>query len=98
MSLQRRAAKRDGNEAGIVAALRQVGATVQHLSEEDCPDLLVGFRSTTFLLEVKSGANDLTPGQARWFLEWRGGVCRPVWNVQDALEVIGATKVLKGVA
>ena len=90
MSLLRRNPKRDGNEAAIVAALRQVGAIVQRLSDPNVPDLLVGYHGLTVLLEVKSGANDLSELQARWMLEWRGGPCRTVYNVQDALEAIGA--------
>jgi hypothetical protein len=97
VSLHRHAAKRDGNEPGIVLALRQVGATVQRLSGENVPDLLVGFRGATYLLEVKSADRDLSDGQTRWMLEWRGGPCRPVWTVQDALEVVGALEVTKGV-
>jgi hypothetical protein len=88
--LHRRAARRDANEAKIVAALRQVGATVERLSIEDVPDLLVGFRGETYLLEVKSGHGDLRPGQIRWLTAWRGGKARPVWSVLEALQFVGA--------
>ena len=48
----RRAAKRDISEPPIIAALEQVGAEVWPL---DYPvDLLVRFRATWFLLEVKT--------------------------------------------
>jgi Holliday junction resolvase len=46
--------RRDGTEAEIVAALRQVGATVFQLSGAGVPDLLVGFRHRWHVLEVKS--------------------------------------------
>ena len=44
---------RDQNEGPIVAALRSVGATVSRLNDPGAPDLLVGFRAGTYLLEVK---------------------------------------------
>lgn len=48
----------DGNQAQIVRALRQVGATVLSLADmgDGCPDLLVGFRGFNILLEVKDGS------------------------------------------
>lgn len=48
-----RAKRRDSNEEPIVDALRGAGATVSRLNEDGVPDLLVGFRGRTFLLEVK---------------------------------------------
>lgn len=54
MSLHRRAARRDSNEAEIVAALLAAGASVTYLSGVDgLPDLLAGFQGRTYLLEVK---------------------------------------------
>ena len=88
--IQRRAARRDQNEAVIIEALERVGAVVVRLSIRDVPDLLVGFREQTYLLEVKSARGDLSEGQADWLLAWPGGPARPVWSVRDALEAIGA--------
>lgn len=90
MSLTRPRIRRDQNEPGIVDALRRAGAIVQRITADNVPDLLVGFRGQTYLLEVKSGNNDLSDGQAQWMLEWRGGPCCTVWCVADALEAIGA--------
>lgn len=94
----RRAAKVDANQAEIVAALRKVGATVQSLAAtgSGVPDLLVGFRGNTFLIEVKDGrlppsARELTPDQIEWHVEWRGGACTVVNSVDEALAFIGAT-------
>lgn len=94
----RRAAKVDANQAEIVAALRKVGATVQSLAAtgSGVPDLLVGFRGNTFLIEVKDGrlppsARELTPDQIEWHVEWRGGACTVVNSVGEALAFIGAT-------
>lgn len=53
--------KRDDNEREIVAALTAIGAIVckiQGLSgDSGCPDLLVGYRGSTKLLEVKNPAS-----------------------------------------
>ncbi len=53
MSIHRRAARRDANEAAIVAALIAAGASVTHLSVAGAPDLLVGAAGRTVLIEVK---------------------------------------------
>jgi hypothetical protein len=44
---------RDKNERPIIDALVAVGASVTQLNATGAPDLLVGFRMRTFLLEVK---------------------------------------------
>ena len=53
----RRAAKIDANQTQVVIALRAAGATVQSLAAVGVgvPDLLVGFRGQTYLMEVKDG-------------------------------------------
>jgi hypothetical protein len=89
-------ARVDDNQAVIVAALRQVGATVQILSAvgRGCPDLLIGFRSLNTLLEVKDAAKSasrrtLTPDERAWHEQWRGQVTT-VTTVDEALIAIGA--------
>jgi hypothetical protein len=89
MSLHRTAAKRDGNEGAIVAALREAGATVEMLSVTNAPDLLVGFRGINYLIEVKMPKKKLKRGQHDWFWAWRGQ-CAIAWSVDDALRIIGA--------
>ena len=93
----RRAGKIDTNQPEIVAALKSVGATVQSLAPvgNGVPDLLVGFRKQTFLLEVKDGAKppsarELTKDQIAWHMEWWGGPCQVVNSVTEALIAIGA--------
>jgi len=90
----RRAAKVDDNQAEIVAALRKIGATVQplHAVGQGCPDLLVGWRGMTSLLEVKDGAKPpsarkLTEDQEKWHANWRGQVA-VVETVEQAIEAI----------
>ncbi|KAA0089337.1 hypothetical protein CIW54_07680 [Paraburkholderia sp. T12-10] len=75
----RRAAKVDGNQSDIVAALRKVGASVTpiHTVGNGCPDLAVGFRGRTVLFEVKDpkqppNKRRLTDDEAIWFGTWKG--------------------------
>jgi Holliday junction resolvase len=92
----RRAAKVDRNQAEVVKALRQVGATVQSLAAigDGCPDLLVGFKRETVLMEIKDGSKPpserkLNKEQIEWHIEWRGGACVVVTSVGEALAAIG---------
>lgn len=92
----RRAAKVDGNQAEIVAALRKVGATVQplHAVGAGCPDLLIGYRGRNWLIEVKdcSASNTdrkLRPAQVEWHGGWKGHVATAE-TIGAALAVIGA--------
>lgn len=59
------------------------------------PDLLVGFRGQTLLVEVKDGAlppsgRALTQDQWEWHAAWRGS---PVWVISS---VDGVTDMLEG--
>lgn len=85
---RRLAAKRDTNERAIVDALRGVGASVVQLSDKGVPDLLVGFRGETLLMEVKGKRGKLTADQVEWHDGWRGQVA-VVRSVDEALAVIG---------
>lgn len=90
----RRAAKVDASQSEIVEALRAAGASVQllHAVGKGCPDILVGYQSENYLLEIKSGErnrNRLTLDEEVWIDAWEGQVevvCDPI----DALMVIGA--------
>lgn len=86
----RRAAKRDDNEAAIIAALMAVGCSVTQLSGTDIPDLLVGYKGNTYLLEAKQRLGKLTSGQETWHRSWRGGPLGIVRTPQAALDAIGA--------
>lgn len=92
----RRAAKTDANQVEIVKALRAAGATVQSLAAvgQGVPDLLVGIRGQTLLMEVKDGKKSpserrLTPDQLEWHGAWRGGPLAVVDGVDAALRVLG---------
>ncbi len=72
-------ARVDANQKGVVAALRLVGASVQHLHNVGggCTDLLVGFAGVNYLIEVKDGNKPpserrLTICQRRWHKNWNG--------------------------
>jgi len=92
----RRAARKDANQAEIVETLRACGASVHILDEKDLPDLLVGYRGCTILMECKDGSRKpserrLRPGQQRFFDEWRGGRAVKVETLEDALAALKST-------
>lgn len=91
----RRAAKTDANQPAIVSAMRKAGATVQSLAAvgDGVPDLLVGHKGKTALVEVKDGskppsARQLTPDQKKWHAEWQGGTLAIVSDIDSALRVL----------
>lgn len=90
-----RAARADANQPAVVAALRKVGAIVYSLHRVGAgvPDLLVGFRGLTYLLEVKEPKGGvLTPQQIEFGLNWRGRPVSIVKSPDEALRAIGAVK------
>jgi len=90
----RRAARVDANQEQIVSALRACGAYVRIVTQGDgLPDLLVGYRGYTLLLEVKDGrkppsARKLTEAEEKFFQEWRGGLLAKVESVDEALDIL----------
>lgn len=99
MSLNRYARKRDISEPEIVAEFERAGADVEKLSAKGVPDLLVGYRGRTRLVEVKTGNEILSAGQVIWHENWAGErpeVCRNaaqarklvrLWDEQASLEL-----------
>ena len=93
------AARTDENHEQIVKCLRDAGAVVQSLAAvgHGVPDLLVGFRGQTILIEVKNGSKSpsrqrLTEDQIRWHGAWRGGPIAVVDGVEAALRALGVVK------
>ena len=90
----RHAARIDANQEKIVAALRAMGATVRIVTQGNgLPDLLVGVRGVTILMEVKDGqkvpsARKLTPAEQKFFEEWRGGIVAIVNSVDEAIDLL----------
>lgn len=77
----RRAAKVDANQRAIVKALRSIGATVAVTSTvgQGFPDICVGYRGRSILMEVKDGSKPpserkLTPDQKDFHAAWRGEI------------------------
>jgi len=91
-----RAAKIDANHEAVVTALRAAGATVQSLAGvgKGVPDLLVGYKGQTLLMEVKDGFKPpskraLNEDQLRWHGSWKGGALAVVDSPDGALRMIG---------
>jgi len=94
----RKQARVDDNQAEIVRALEDVGASVLHLHQlgRGAPDLLVGFRGLNYCMEIKDGnkaesRRRLTDDELLWHTAWRGSVY-VVESVDDALQRIGAVR------
>ena len=92
--MRRRAAKVDDNQPQIVAAFRSLGCSVTptHAAGAGFPDLCVGDRGRTYLVEVKDGSlvpsrRKLTPAQVEWHAAWRGHVTI-VETVQDVMKEV----------
>lgn len=83
----RHAARVDGNQAAIVAALRNKGASVYLIKLP--VDLLVGFGGKTALVEIKNPASrygraGANANQASWLASWQGGTAAVVDSVEAA--------------
>jgi Holliday junction resolvase len=84
----------DANQNQIVDAMRKAGAVVRIISQGDgIPDLLVGYKGYTILMEVKDGdkvpsARKLTEAEQKFFDDWRGGMLAVVNSVEEALEIL----------
>lgn len=81
----------DNNQPEIVRMLREVGASVAHthMVGKGFPDIVVGFRGKSYLMEIKDGNKNLTLDERQWHDEWRGQVFI-VRSTDEALRVIGA--------
>lgn len=88
------AARVDANQDQIVSVLRAAGAIVRIVTQGNgLPDLLVGYRGNTILMEVKDGkkppsARKLTEAEQKFFDEWRGGALYIVESVDEALDIL----------
>lgn len=79
----------DEIQPAIVSALRAAGCTVQSLTSvgNGCPDLLVARAGKLWLLEIKSGSEDLNAVQLAWLNGWNSPV-HVVRSVEQALSVL----------
>ena len=84
----------DANQNKIVDAMRKAGAVVRIISQGDgIPDLLVGYKGYTILMEVKDGdkvpsARKLTKAEQKFFNDWQGGLLMIVNSPEEALEIL----------
>jgi len=88
-----RRAKVDQNQAEIVAALRDYGATVTSLHRvgEGVPDLLVSFLGVWYLMEIKVGTKKTNDLQNEWIERQKA----PVYIVRspaDAIRILAAVE------
>ena len=90
----RRNARIDVNQPEIVAAVRKMGCTVQHLHTigQGCPDILVGVSGINLLWEIKDGEKPpsgqrLTVDELFWHEAWRGQVA-VVNSIEKAISTI----------
>ena len=84
----------DNNQREITEILRDLGCSVQILSEvgKGCPDLALGYRGKNYLIELKDGnkppsQRKLTPDEQKFFDNWRGQVCI-IKSVAEATDFI----------
>lgn len=91
----------DANHEQIVKGLRAIGATVRSTAMvgDGFPDLAVGFRGDTFLLEVKDGAKSpsrrqLTEAEREFHLGWKGraGI---VHSLEEAIDLVLAGRKVR---
>jgi hypothetical protein len=88
--------KKDANHNEIVDALEKAGAYVLDMSHvgRGFPDLIVGFKSETILMEIKNpktsyGKKGLNKNQLKWKENWLGGAYCVVDSPDAALRMIG---------
>lgn len=86
----RHKASLDANHTEIVAGLRQIGATVVDLAKvgKGCPDILVGWRGKTYLMEIKTAKGYVRATQEQFFRSWTGGHIAVVRSFDDAYNVL----------
>lgn len=90
--------KVDDNHSQIVSGLRAAGAAVQSMAAlgKGAPDLLVAFRGSWFVAEVKDGSKPpskqkLTEHEVRWHQAFHSRAPVLIWtSLEDALKAIGA--------
>lgn len=87
MSLNRWNAKRDGNEAEIVDALRKAGALVLHLNKFD---LLIYFRGVLYMRDAKSADGRITDAQQQLLDDgW------PLEFIREPLDALRSIKAIR---
>ena len=86
----------DANQKKIVDELRKFGFLVQHLHEvgKGCRDILVGYKGTNFLFEIKDpdkppSKRRLTKDEETWHYTWlRCGQVDIIYSAQGAIDIM----------
>ena len=81
----------DENQRTIVHTFIALGASVLNLSTvgRGCPDLLIGYRGKSVLVEVKrNDKSTYTEPQVKFMQEWRGGAISRIDSVDAAIRLI----------
>ena len=80
----------DNNQLEIIKAFQSMGATVLNLSAvgKGCPDLLIGYKNISVLVEVKSKTGKFTELQLKFMEQWQGGAVNRIDSVDGAIRLI----------
>jgi len=81
----------DENQKQLVHTFIALGASVLNLSTvgRGCPDLLIGYRGKSVLVEIKKDSKaSYTDPQIKFMQEWRGGAVSRIDSVDAAIRLI----------
>ena len=81
----------DENQKSLIHTFICLGASVLNLSTvgRGCPDLLIGYKGKTVLVEIKSSTKaTFTEPQIKFMQEWRGGAVSRIDSVDAAIRLI----------
>ena len=81
----------DENQKTLIHTFIALGASILNLSTvgRGCPDLLIGYRGKTVLVEIKSNSKaTFTEPQIKFMQEWRGGAVSRIDSVDAAIRLI----------
>ena len=73
--------------------LRKAGATCKFWGTHGAPDLVVGYRGKTYLMETKrrekkGWAREFTPAQVKFRSTWNGAEIHTVYTPEQALDIV----------
>ena len=81
----------DENQSQLVNTFIALGASVLNLSRvgQGCPDLLIGYKNKSVLVEIKKDAKAVfTEPQIKFMQNWRGGTVSRIDSVDAAIRLI----------
>lgn len=95
MAPVRHAFRKDKSQTDIVTVLRKLGCTVVSVHIPHGPDLLVGHKGKTYLVEVKSPRDPktykvgkLSEGQETFIKDWNGSPVAVVYTPEEAITAV----------